>query len=141
MQINNNNNRTPRLTPNLAEINVTPLVDVMLVLLIIFMITAPMMQSGINVNLPTVETKTNPNTGGLIISITKDHYIYMDDHVVNLYLLESKLKEYFHNKKKKVVFLKADKELSHGYVTNVMGILIKAGVETIGIIVEEKKEK
>ena len=126
---------------SLSEINVTPLVDVMLVLLIIFMVTAPMMQSGINVNLPKVETKTNPSSGGLVISVTEDRYIYMDDQVVNLYLLESKLKEYFYNKKKKVVFLKADKNLPHGYVTNVMGLLIKAGVETIGIIVEEKKEK
>jgi biopolymer transport protein TolR len=125
----------------MSEINVTPLVDVMLVLLIIFMITAPMMQSGINVNLPKVETKTNPSSGGLVVSVTKDRYIYMDDQVVNLYLLESKLKEYFYNKKKRVVFLKADKDLPHGYVTNVMGLLIKAGIETIGIIVEEKKEE
>ena len=88
-----------------------------------------------------METKTNPSTGGLVISVTKDHYVYMDDKIINLYLLESRLKEYFYNKKKKVVFLKADKELTHGYVTNVMGILIKAGIETIGIIVEEKKEK
>ena len=139
MQVSKNN--SARLSSNMSEINVTPLVDVMLVLLIIFMVTAPMMQSGINVNLPKVETKTNPSSGGLVVSVTKDRYIYIDDQVVNLYLLESKLKEYFYNKKKKVVFLKADKDLPHGYVTNVMGLLIKAGVETIGIIVEEKKEK
>ncbi|MCK5056766.1 MAG: biopolymer transporter ExbD [Candidatus Aminicenantes bacterium] len=139
MQVSITNSK--RLSPNMSEINVTPLVDVMLVLLIIFMITAPMMQSGINVNLPKVETKTNPSSGGLVVSVTKDRYIYMDDQVVNLYLLESKLKEYFYNKKKRVVFLKADKDLPHGYVTNVMGLLIKAGIETIGIIVEEKKEE
>jgi biopolymer transport protein TolR len=139
MQVSKTN--STKLSSNMSEINVTPLVDVMLVLLIIFMITAPMMQSGINVNLPKVETKANPSSGGLVISVTKDRYIYMDDQVVNLYLLESKLKEYFFNKKKKVVFLKADKDLPHGYVTNVMGLLINAGVETIGIIVEEKKEK
>lgn len=139
MQISDNKSR--KLSSNMSEINVTPLVDVMLVLLIIFMVTAPMMQSGININLPKVETKTNPSSGGLVVSVTKDHYVYMDDQIVNLYLLESKLKDYFYNKQKKVVFLKADKDLSHGYVTEVMGILIKAGVETIGIIVEEKKEK
>ncbi len=130
-----------KLSSNLSEINVTPLVDVMLVLLIIFMITAPMMQSGITVNLPTVETETNPSSGGLVVTITKDRYIYMDDQLINLYLLESRLKDYFYNKKKKVVFLKADKDLTHGYVTNVMGMLIRAGVETIGIIVEEEKKK
>lgn len=139
MQISDNKSR--KLSSNMSEINVTPLVDVMLVLLIIFMVTAPMMQSGININLPKVETKTNPSSGGLVVSVTRDHYVYMDDQIINLYLLESKLKDYFYNKQKKVVFLKADKDLSHGYVTEVMGILIKAGVETIGIIVEEKKEK
>jgi biopolymer transport protein TolR len=139
MQVSDNKSR--KLSTNMSEINVTPLVDVMLVLLIIFMITAPMMQSGININLPKVETKTNPSSGGLVVSVTKEHYVYMDDKIINLYLLESKLKEYFHNKQKKVVFLKADKDLSHGYVTDVMGILIKAGVETIGIIVEDKKDK
>lgn len=139
MQISDNKSR--KLSSNMSEINVTPLVDVMLVLLIIFMVTAPMMQSGININLPKVETKTNPSSGGLVVSVTKDHYVYMDDQIINLYLLESKLKDYFYKKQKKVVFLKADKDLSHGYVTEVMGILIKAGVETIGIIVEEKKEK
>jgi len=142
MQVGQNDaNKSRRLSSNLSEINVTPLVDVMLVLLIIFMITAPMMQSGIQVNLPSIETEANPSSGGMVITITKDRYIYMDEQPVNLYLLESKLKDYFYNKPKKVVFLKADKGLTHGYVTNVMGMLIKAGVQTIGIIVEEEKGK
>jgi biopolymer transport protein TolR len=131
----------PQLTSNLSEINVTPLVDVMLVLLIIFMITVPMMQSGITVNLPSAETKTNPSSGGLILAITKDHFIYMDDKIVNLYLLESRVKNYFFNKKKKIVFIKADKDVSYGYVISVMDVLKKAGIETVGMIVDQKEKK
>ena len=130
-----------RLSSNLSEINVTPLVDVMLVLLIIFMVTAPMMQSGIQVNLPAVETKTNPSSGGLILTVTKDHYIYMQDRNLNLYLLESQLKNYFHNREKKIVFLKADKDVSYGYVISVMDIIKKAGIETVGMIVDKKEKQ
>ena len=127
-----------RLSSNLSEINVTPLVDVMLVLLIIFMVTAPMMQSSININLPSVETKTNPSSGGLVLTITKDHYIYMENKNINLYLLESRLKNYFRYKKERVVFLKADKGVSYGYVISALDIIKKAGIEKVGIIVKEK---
>ncbi len=135
MQLNNN-----KLSSNLSEINVTPLVDVMLVLLIIFMVTAPMMQTGITVNLPSAETKTKPSSGGLVVTVTKDKYIYMEDQLINIYLLESRLKNYFYNKKKKVVFLKADKDVNYGFVISVMDIIKKSGVETVGMIVD-KKEK
>jgi biopolymer transport protein TolR len=128
-----------KLSTNMSEINVTPLVDVMLVLLIIFMVTAPMMQSGINVNLPSAETKSNPSSGGLVLTVTKDKYIYMDDKPINLYLLESRLKNYFFNREKKIVFLKADKGVTYGYVISVMDIIKKAGVETVGMIVEQKE--
>jgi biopolymer transport protein TolR len=127
-----------RLSSNLAEINITPLVDVMLVLLIIFMVTAPMMQSGIAIKLPEAETKTNPAGGSLTLSVTRDRYIYMEKQIVNLYLLESRLKSHFHNQEKKVVFLRADKALPYGYVVEVMDIIKKAGVETVGLIVENK---
>jgi biopolymer transport protein TolR len=130
-----------RLSSNLSEINVTPLVDVMLVLLVIFMVTAPMMQSGIQVNLPTAETKTNPSAGGLILTVTKDRYIYMQDKNLNLYLLESQLRNYFHNREKKIVFLKADKDVSYGYVISVMDIIKKAGIETVGMIVDKKEKR
>ncbi|MCX6554311.1 MAG: biopolymer transporter ExbD [Candidatus Aminicenantes bacterium] len=131
--------RTPgRLTSNLAEINITPLVDVMLVLLIIFMVTAPMMQSGITVKLPTAESRNNPSPGGLVLTLTKDRYVYMNDQIVNLYFLESRLKSFFFNREKKVVFLKADKSLTYGYIIEVMDIVKNAGVDTVGMIVEPK---
>jgi biopolymer transport protein TolR len=138
MQTNNSN----RLTSNLSEINVTPLVDVMLVLLIIFMVTAPMMQSGIEVNLPAAETRSNPSTEGLILTVTKDRYIYMENQIINLFLLESRVKSYFVGKDKKVVFLKGDKDVPYGYMIDVMDILKKAGIQNVGLIVDIKtKEK
>ena len=136
-----NPKKYPKLSSSLSEINVTPLVDVMLVLLIIFMVTAPMMHSGINVNLPSAETRTNPSSGGLILTITKDRYIYMGDNNVNLYLLESRLKNYFFNKDKKIIFLKADKDVSYGYVISIMDVIKRAGIETVGMIVEKKEKK
>jgi len=141
IQGQNQSRRGRQLSSNLAEINVTPLVDVMLVLLIIFMITAPMIQSGINVNLPSAETKTNPSSGGLILTITKDRYIYMENSIVNLMLLESRVKNYFLSKPKKIVFIKADKDVSYGFVIGVMDALKKAGIETVGMIVEQKEAK
>jgi biopolymer transport protein TolR len=130
-----------KLSSSLSEINVTPMVDVMLVLLIIFMVTAPMMQSGIQVNLPAAETTGNPSSGGLVLTVTKDHYIYMDNQVINLFLLESRIKNYFIGNQKKIVFIKADKDVNYGYVIDVMDVLKKAGVETVGMIVDQKVEK
>jgi len=127
-----------RLTSNLAEINVVPLVDVMLVMLIIFMVTAPMIQTGITVNLPSAETRTTPSTEGLIITISKDQHVYIEDAIINIALLEAQLKNHFYNREKKVVFLKADKTIPYGRVIEVMDIIKKAGVETVGMIVEPK---
>jgi biopolymer transport protein TolR len=123
-----------KLSSSLSEINVTPFVDVMLVLLVIFMVTAPMMKSGIEVDLPEAETSRQPAEEGLIITITKDKYIHLGERVINIYLLEGKLKEYFYGKEKKVVFLRADKEVPYGYVINVLDIIKKAGVEVVGLI-------
>jgi len=139
MQINSKNSN--RIASNLSEINVTPLVDVMLVLLIIFMITAPMMQSGIQVNLPSAETRSDPSSGGLVITVTKERYIYMENKIINLFLLESRIKNYFLGRKKKIVFLKADKDVNYGYVIDVMDVLKKAGIETVGMIVDQKERK
>jgi len=124
---------------SLSEINVTPFVDVMLVLLIIFMVTAPMMQSGIGVNLPQAETDSSPAEEGLTLSITKDRYIHIEDSVINEFLLEQKLKEYFFGKEKKIVFIRADEELPYGFVISILDITKKAGVEIVGLVVEPLK--
>jgi len=121
---------------SLSEINVTPLVDVMLVLLIIFMVTAPLMQSGIGVNLPQAETVSAPAEEGLTLTITKDRYIHIENSAINQFLLEQKLKEYFFGKEKKIVFLRADESLNYGFVIHIMDIIKKAGVEVLGLISE-----
>jgi biopolymer transport protein TolR len=124
---------------SLSEINVTPLVDVMLVLLIIFMVTAPMLKTGIGVNLPQAETSTAPAEEGLTLTITKDLFIHIEDQPINLFLLEETLKDYFFDRDKKVVFLRGDKDLPYGYVMEIMDIVKKAGVEMIGLISEPKE--
>ncbi len=133
-----------RLGTSLSEINVTPLVDVMLVLLVIFMVTAPMIQSGISVNLPQAETESTPAEEGLTLTITKDKYIHIESSVINQFLLEQKLKEYFYGKEKKIVFIRADESLPYGFVMRILDISKKAGVEITGLITrpiepEEKK--
>lgn len=126
---------------SLSAINVTPLVDVMLVLLIIFMVTAPMMQSGIGVNLPQAETETAPAEEGLPITITSDRYIHINDQVINQFLLMQKLQEYFYNREKKVVFIRADESLPYGYVIHILDIIKQAGIETVGLVAEPPEEK
>ena len=126
---------------SMSAINVTPLVDVMLVMLIIFMVTAPMMQSGIGVNLPQAETRSTPADEGLTLTITADRYIHIQDQVINQFLLEEKLKEYFFGQEEKVVFLKADTDLSYGFVIQIIDIAKKAGVEVVGLVTDPIKEE
>ena len=119
---------------SMSTINVTPLVDVMLVMLIIFMVTAPMMQSGIGVNLPQAETRSTPAEEGLTLTITSDRYIHLQDQVISQFLLEDSLKAYFAGQEKKVVFLKADQDLAYGFVITVIDIAKRAGVEVVGLV-------
>lgn len=132
-----------RLGTSLSEINITPFVDVMLVLLVIFMVTAPMIQSGISVNLPQAETESTPAEQGLTLTITKDKYIHIENSVINQFLLEQKLKEYFYGKEKKIVFIRADESLPYGFVMRILDISKKAGVEITGLITKpiESEEK
>ena len=127
----------------LSEINVTPFVDVMLVLLVIFMVTTPMMQSGIGVNLPRAETDTAPAEEGLRLTVTAEKYIYFENSVININLLESRLQQYYYGKPKKILYLQADEKLPYGFVINIMDIAKKIGIETIALIIEpiEKKNR
>jgi biopolymer transport protein TolR len=136
--------RRRQLGTALSEINVTPFVDVMLVLLIIFMVTAPMMQSGIGIRLPQAETESSPAEEGLTLTITEDKYIHMENSVINQFLLEQKLREYFYRKEKKIVFIRGDENLPYGFVMRILDITKKAGIEQVGLVTrpiepEEKK--
>jgi len=128
--------RKRQVGTHLSEINVTPFIDVMLVLLVIFMVTAPMMQSGIGVNLPQAETDTKPAEEGLTLTVTKDQYVHIGDSTININLLERRLTEFFYNKPKKVVYLQIDKDVPWGVGVRVMDITKKAGVEIVGVITE-----
>jgi biopolymer transport protein TolR len=128
--------RKRQIGTSLSEINVTPFVDVMLVLLIIFMVTAPMMQSGIGVNLPQAETESAPAEEGLTISISLDKYIHVGESVINVNLLERRLRDHFAGRAKKIVYIKADEGLSYGYIVTIMDIAKKAGIETVGLVTE-----
>ncbi|MBN2199764.1 MAG: biopolymer transporter ExbD [Candidatus Aminicenantes bacterium] len=121
---------------SLSEINVTPFVDVMLVLLVIFMVTAPMMQSGIGVALPQAETESSPAEEGVVLTITKDRYIHIGEAVVNLQLLERTLKNMFSGREKKIAFIQADKDLSYGFFIETLDAVKKAGVEVVGLVTE-----
>ena len=131
--------RRRELGTSLSEINVTPFVDVMLVLLVIFMVTAPMMQSGISVNLPQAETASAPAEEGLTLTITKDRYIHVGESLININLLERSLKDYFAGKTRKIVYIKADEALPFGYIVSVLDAAKKAGVETTAFITEPVK--
>ncbi len=126
---------------SLSEINVTPFIDVMLVLLVIFMVTTPLMQSGIGVNLPTAETDNAPAEEGLRLTVELDRYIKIENQTININLLENTLKNWFAGKSKKIVFLQADKDIPYGFIVEVMDIAKKAGVETVGLMTAPKEVK
>ena len=124
-----------------SEINVTPLVDVMLVLLIIFMVTAPMMTQGVDVKLPESSAPAIPSDDErLVVTVTQDHRIYVNDNVVEEGELESKLAAITQNRlDKKGVFLRADETIPYGYVMQVMGLIRQAGIDQIGMVTEPAK--
>lgn len=120
----------------LSEINVTPLVDVMLVLLIIFMVTAPLLQQGIDVNLPKAKGKDLPTEERINIVIKKNGVIYLNDTQVSLSEMGNKLRAI--SKLNPNVFLKADKDVPYGFVVEVMGEIKDSGIEKLGMITEPK---
>ncbi len=121
----------------MSQINVTPLVDVMLVLLVIFMVTAPMMQQGVQVNLPKADTKGLPAPeAAVIVSINKGGAAFIDSTAVKPEELREKLTEIFARRTKKEVFLKADKDVPYGDVVKAMADVKGAGVERLGMITE-----
>src|SRR6185436_12698771 len=137
--------RSRRETPSIADINVTPLVDVVLVLLIIFMVTAPMMSRGIDVNLPVATQTENPPEDRLMISINAEGRVYLSDKPINLVLLEQTLRDYLASSRSgRVVILRADENLRYGKVIEVVDKIKRAGVEQIGfayVTPDEKKAR
>ncbi|KAB1443703.1 protein TolR [Pseudodesulfovibrio senegalensis] len=126
----------------LAEINVTPFVDVMLVLLIIFMVTAPLMTQGVEVDLPTTRTVKNlpQDKDHLVLTVKKGGEMFLDEYSVKFEDLGDHLKRLVANQKKQL-FLRADKEVPYGVVVDVMGEIKAAGIDKLGIVAEQKRDK
>ena len=120
-----------------SDINVTPLVDVVLVLLIIFMVTAPMLQMGIDVNLPKVKAKSiYVGEEKLILTINKKKEIFINKYKASIDDLKPKLESIFASRIDREVFLRADEKVPYGFVVQVMSEVRKAGVDKLGMITE-----
>jgi biopolymer transport protein TolR len=125
-----------------ADINVTPLVDVMLVLLIIFMVTAPMMTQGLEVNLPETTTKSlRQHEKPLMVSINKEGSIYLGKIKVDLSLLRQQLGNLPDEKKKEPVYLRADQSVPYGLVIQTMAEIKRAGFDKLGMVTRPDEKK
>jgi biopolymer transport protein ExbD len=118
----------------LAEINITPLVDVMLVLLIISMLAAPMLQKGIPLDLPPTETSQDIRDPRTVVSLDRDGRIRMNDQPVHPDLLQVRMKSLITGSPGETVFLRADKLIPYGEVLHVMDLIRKAGVTRIALV-------
>ena len=123
---------------HLADINVTPLVDVMLVLLIIFMVTAPMLHQGISVALPKTATTNLQTTleDPIVLSISRDGRYYINETPVARGLLRDRLRAILRGRKERSVLLKADRGLSYGTVIETLDLLNRMGIESLGMITD-----
>jgi len=134
--------RHARPSHALGDINVTPLVDVVLVLLLVFMVTAPMMSRGIDVSLPVANPpQRDTEEQRLTISVNAREQIFIDDKPINVILLEDRLRTMMEGRASKVVYLRADEGLRYGRVIAVVDKIKKAGVDQIGFVYVLPQEK
>ena len=133
-------NRKKTSAKPVSDINVTPLVDVMLVLLIIFMVTAPMLQMGIDVNLPRVKAKSvDVGEEKLILTINDKEEIFINKYKTSITGLKEKLESIFSSRIDREIFMRADEKVPYGFVVRVMSEVRKAGVDKLGMITESPK--
>jgi biopolymer transport protein TolR len=134
--------RGRRVSTSLSEINVVPLVDVMLVLLIIFMVAAPMMQKGIAVNLPTSRRADKMTEARLYVTVpasyAKDHRVYIDDESVPVDVLAERMRQVMRNKDQKEVFLRGDGSVQLQHLMEVFDRLKDGGIERVGIVAQPR---
>ena len=125
----------------MAEINVTPLVDVMLVLLVIFMVTAPMMQQGVQVNLPKADAKAmTPPEESVVVAVDINGKIFINKEEIPAVDLRNRLSTMFASRARKEVFLKADADVPYGEVVKAMADIKGAGIERLGMVTESSQK-
>jgi biopolymer transport protein TolR len=130
-----------RIGSSLAEINIIPLVDVVLVLLLIFMLTAPMMYRGIDVNLPKAASKPTAVEERMVLTVTKSETLYLNDRQVSLATLDTALRDAFDHRTDKTLYLKADAGLAYGLVIDTMDRVRRAGIEKLGMVTEPTRSR
>lgn len=134
--------RGRRVSSTLAEINVVPLVDVMLVLLIIFMVAAPMLQRGVEVNLPTARRTDKLSEQRMYITVPlvyrTEHRVFIDDESVSVDVLAERMRQAMVNKEQKEVFLRGDAGVQLGDLFQVIDRLKEGGIERVGIVAEQR---
>jgi biopolymer transport protein ExbD len=135
--------RRPRVASNLSEINVVPLVDVMLVLLIIFMVTAPMMQRGVEVNLPTARRTQTLASEPLFVTVPLTYraqkIVYLGNEPIRVEVLNERMRQAMQNRQEKEVFLRGDGGVQLQELLDIMGRLKDGGVEKVGIVAKDQK--
>jgi len=126
---------------SISEINVTSLVDVTKVLLIIFMITAPLLRSGIEVDLPRAQVEPLPENEGIIVSINQAGQLYLNGDRVQEVDFNSRLLQEYETSGRKTVLLQADQQIPYGQVIQVMDRIKRVGITNLGLVVETKEKK
>ena len=133
---------TRRTATSLSEINVTPLVDVMLVLLIVFMVTAPLMQQGVQVDLPKASGQAlDDQQEQIVLVITSDKRIQINKNDIPYSGLGQKLAAIYQHKQNKEIFIQADQNVSYGFVAQVMAEVKRAGITKLGLVTEPPEYK
>jgi len=132
-----------RIGGTLAEINIIPLVDVTLVLLLIFMLTAPLMYRGIDVNLPKTSGKPTAVEERMVLTLTREQTVYLnsDKKPIPLATLEQTLRDLFKNRQDKTLYLRADQALQYGFVVETMDRVRRSGIEKLGMVTEPTRER
>src|SRR3989442_1863363 len=133
--------RNRRTVSTLGEINVTPLVDVVLVLLLVFMVTAPMMSRGIDVSLPVANQPETEREDRITVSINAQERIFVGDRPINLQLLEDTVRGMMEGRTKTIVYLPSDESIRYCKVITVIGKLKNAGVDLVGFAYSLPEEK
>lgn len=126
----------------LAEINVTPLVDVMLVLLIIFMVAAPMLHQGIKVSLPKAHSQPLPQQldDPLILTITREGVVFLKDKPIHGTQIVERLQSLLKTKSEQMIFIKGDKEVPYGKVVELLEVLRRGGITNVGMVTEPERD-